>query len=82
MTEPLGDSRTIQLSVFDGVGYSNLLDVQVTIVNVNDEPSISLVGGDPIIRNQSVTYTEGNGALRLTPGLVVVDTDPDAMIQQ
>ena len=46
-------------------------------------PAISLNGEeDPVNQRLSVNYTEGTLAQQIVPNLVVVDTDPDAMIRR
>lgn len=52
----------------------------VTIVNINDEPAVSLDGEAPIVRAISISFTEGANPVTLAPNLVVVDPDPTAMI--
>ena len=82
MTEPLDSVRTIELTVFDGVSISRTAEVTVEIVNVNDPPVISLDGSDPVVTERTVTYREGAGEPLVVPRLVVIDTDPMAMIQR
>ena len=52
----------------------------VTIVNVNDQPAVSLDGEAPIVSEISINFTEGAVPVTLAPNLVVVDSDPAAMI--
>ena len=55
---------------------------RVVIVNTNDAPAISLDGEAPVISTLPLNYTEGSGAVMVTPSLVVLDSDPDPMIQR
>lgn len=82
MTEPTGATRTIRVTVFDGVHNSNEQSITVEIVNVNDAPVVSLDGTVPVVTEGTVTYTEGNGEREVVRRLVVIDTDPFAMIQR
>ena len=79
MTEPTGDTRTIGVIVSDGVHDSNEQFITVDIVNVNDAPVVSLDGSAPMA---TVTYTERDGESEVVRQLVVIDTDPFAMIQR
>ena len=55
---------------------------RVSIVNVNDNPAVSLSGDIPVVKMLNVTYTEGNGTQTILPNIAVIDTDPTAMIQR
>lgn len=82
MTEPTGDTRTIGVIVSDGVHDSNEQFITVDIVNVNDAPVVSLDGFAPMVTETTVTYTERDGESEVVRQLVVIDTDPFAMIQR
>lgn len=51
-------------------------------MNTNDAPAISLDGEAPIITTLSFNYMEGSGSVEVVPNLVVLDSDPNAMIQR
>jgi hypothetical protein len=72
--------RMITLQVFDGLCYSNTVNMRVNITNTNDPPVVSLDGGDPIITVLPFNFTEGDNATRVIPNAVVVDFDPQDMI--
>ena len=56
---------------------------RVIINNTNDAPVISLNGVmDPVSQQLSTSYTEGTGAQTIVPNILVVDTDPDSMINR
>ena len=55
---------------------------RLEIVNINDNPAISLVGESPIIRDLAVNYTEGSGPMTIVPNVFVIDTDPVEMISR
>ena len=55
---------------------------RISIVNTNDAPAVSLDGEDPIISTLDLNYVEGDLNVIVAPNLVIVDVDPDPMIQR
>ena len=55
---------------------------RISIVNTNDAPEVSLNGEDPIIGTLDLNYVEGDRNVFVAPNLVIVDVDPDPMIQR
>jgi len=82
MTEPIESERTITLVVNDGIFSSNLVDIVIDIINVNDPPVISLDVAVAPVTNASIVYTEGSGNVPIARRISVVDTDPSAMIRR
>ena len=57
--------------------------LRVIINNTNDVPAISLNGvADPVSQQFSTNYTEGTGAQAIIRNVLVVDTDPNSMINR
>ncbi len=82
MAEPVGSTRTIGLTVYDGAQRSTEQLITIDIINVNDAPVVSLDGSFTPTTVVELTYTEGEGDRILVPEVIVYDTDPSAMIQQ
>ena len=82
MTEPLGATRTIRLTVYDGTQYSEEVLITLDITNTNDAPAISLDGSLSPTIFLPRTYTEGEGNSTVLPDVRILDSDPTAMIQK
>ena len=74
--------RTFTLTLTIIILFMLYFTLRVAIINTNDEPFVSLAGGAPGVQELTFDYTEGDGPELITPQLVVVDTDPTAMIQR
>ncbi len=64
--DPAAGARTVAVSVADGVGGIGTETVTVTVVAINDAPTLTATGTDP-------TFTEGGAAANLF-GTVTADT--------
>ena len=53
---------------------------RINLMNINDNPLVSLNGDTPVITEYSTNYAEGSGPVVVVPNLHVVDTDPSPVI--
>jgi hypothetical protein len=80
MTEPEVFTRSVRVTIDDGLHTSSPATITINIMNTNDNPFVSLNGDIPVIMEYSTSYTEGSGAVVIVPNLHVVDSDPSPLI--